>query len=201
MVWKPCCAGLQSNEVYFINKMAKKEESKQVLERTYNIPLRSETLKVPPYRKAKKAVRAVREFLVKHMKSEDVFLGRHLNMKLWEHGMKNPPHHIKVTVTKDDKGKVVAELFGAKIDVPKVDEKKPAKKETKAETKEEKLEAEVKEAKEEKAAEAKKIEKEEIKEIKKEHPKTHTPKSSAKEQSVPSKQKEQVEQQKAPRHD
>ncbi|MEK6943767.1 MAG: 50S ribosomal protein L31e [Nanoarchaeota archaeon] len=156
--------------------MAKKEESKQVLERTYIIPLRSKTLKVPPYRKAKKAVRAVREFLTKHMKSEDVYLGRHLNMKLWEHGMKNPPHHIKVTVTKDDKGKVVAELFGAKIDVPKVDEKKSSKKETKADTKEEKLEAEVKEAKEEKATEAKKIEKEEIKELKKEHPKVHATK-------------------------
>src|SRR3989344_4468825 len=100
----------------------KKEESKQVLERTYNIPLRRETLKAPPYRKAKKAARAVREFLQKHMKSDNVLIGRYLNMKLWEHGMKNPPHHVKVVATKDDKGKVVAELVGAPKDVPKVDE-------------------------------------------------------------------------------
>src|SRR3989344_5493210 len=149
----------------------KKEESKQVLERTYNIPLRRETLKAPPYRKAKKAARAVREFLVKHMKSDNALLGRYLNMKLWEHGMKNPPHHVNVVAAKDDKGKVIAELFGAPKEEVKAEEKKPAKKESK-DANAEKLE----EAKSEKAAEAKKIEKEEIKELQKDHHKVHAPK-------------------------
>ena len=177
--------------------MAKKEESsKIVLERVYNIPLRRETLKVPFYRKAKKASKAVREFIQKHMKSDDVNIGRYLNMKVWEHGMKNPPHHVKVVATKDDKGKVMVELEGAPKDVPKVD-KKAAKKSESKDTKEapsQKLEEDVKEAKEEKAEAAKKIEKEEIKELKQEHPKVHAPK-------VPPKQKEQIEHPMAPRHD
>ena len=32
---------------------------------------------------------------------------------MWKHGIKNPPHHIKVNVTKDDSGLVQADLFGA----------------------------------------------------------------------------------------
>ncbi len=100
----------------------KKEEPKIVLERTYNIPLRKEWLKVAKYRRAKKAVRAVREFLFKHMKAEDVKVGKYLNLELWKRGIKNPPHHIKVNATKDDKGLVKAELVGAPVE--KVPEKK-----------------------------------------------------------------------------
>src|SRR3989338_7274824 len=83
------------------------------IERIYNIPLRREWLKAPKYKRAKKAVNAVKKFLAKHMKDENVKLGKYLNLKLWEHGIKNPPHHIHVKVTKDDSGKVFAEIIGA----------------------------------------------------------------------------------------
>jgi len=115
----------------------KKEEPKVVLERTYNIPLRIEWLKVAKYRRAKKAVKAVREFLFKHMKAEEVKLGKYLNLELWKHGIKNPPHHIKVNATKDDKGLVKAEIVGAPVEKePEKKEKKP--KEEKEEAKKEK---------------------------------------------------------------
>ena len=102
--------------------MAKKEIA--TLERIYNVPLRKEYQKVPRWRKTKKAVFALRQFLIKHMKSENVKLGKELNEKLWQNGIRNPPHHIKVTVTKDDKGLVKAELFG----VEKKEVKAPVKK-------------------------------------------------------------------------
>jgi len=173
--------------------MAKKEEaSKTILERVYNIPLRRETLKVPPFKKANKAVKAVRQFISKHMKSENVVIGKYLNLKIWNHGAKNPPHHVKVNAAKDDKGKVFVEIVDAPKEQPKVEvrepssappsmeKKKEVEKESKAEEKpEEKLEKEIEEIKEEKAEEAKKIEKEEIKELKKEHPK-HAPRMPAK---------------------
>ena len=163
--------------------MAKKEEtSKIILERVYNIPLRRETLKVPPFKKANKAVKTVRQFISKHMKSENVVIGKYLNLKIWDHGAKNPPHHVKVNAAKDDKGKVFVELVDAPKEAPKVEEKKTGKKEEKdikAEKPEEKLEKEVEGIKEERAEEAKKIEKEEIKELQKEHPK-HAPKMPAK---------------------
>ena len=169
---------INSHQTQIQNKMPKKEEaSKVVLERAYIIPLRRETLKVPPFKKANKAVKAVREFISKHMKSDNIVIGKYLNLSIWQHGAKNPPHKVKVAVAKDDKGKVFVEIIGAPKEKPK-EEKKPAKKEEKAkeEKPEEKLEAEAKEIKEEKAEEAKKIEQEEIKELKKEHPKHHAPK-------------------------
>jgi len=105
--------------------MAKKEESsKTVLERIYNIPLRRETLKVPPFRKANKAVRTVKIFISKHMKSDNVVLGKYLNLRIWRHGAKNPPHHVKVNAAKDDKGKVFVEIVDAPKQKPKVEEKK-----------------------------------------------------------------------------
>ena len=85
------------------------------LERTYTIPLRSEWLKTPRHRRAKKATTALRQFLQKHMKTDDVKIGKHLNEELWKHGIKNPPCKVKVTVIKkDDVAK--AELFGNKYE-------------------------------------------------------------------------------------
>ncbi len=94
------------------------------LERTYIIPLRKGWLKAPRYRRAKKAVNTLKEFLVRHMKSEDVRLMPELNLEVWKHGMKNPPSRVKVNVSKDDKGVVKAQLFG----VPMVQEVKEEKK-------------------------------------------------------------------------
>jgi len=82
------------------------------LERTYNIPLRKEYMKVPEYKRAKKAMTAVREFVVKHMKSENVLLGNKLNEYVWRHGIKNPPHHVDITAIKDSEGVVRVELTG-----------------------------------------------------------------------------------------
>ncbi len=111
--------------------MAKTEETKIELEREYNVPLRKGWLKSPKYKRAKKAIRTLKEFLQRHMKSENVKIGKYANIKVWEKGMKNPPHHLKVKVTKDSEGKVMAELVGAPVDMPK--ESKKGKKGAKAE--------------------------------------------------------------------
>ncbi|PIN76512.1 50S ribosomal protein L31e [Candidatus Woesearchaeota archaeon CG10_big_fil_rev_8_21_14_0_10_36_11] len=131
--------------------MAKKKEEAK-LERVYTVPLRKEYQKVPRWRRTKKAVKALQEFLAKHMKSDNVKISSELNDELWKHGIKNPPHHVKVTVTKDKDGVVKAELFG---------EKKGKKTEKKVEKKEEvkdvpkgvKTEEAVKEVHEEKSEE------------------------------------------------
>ncbi len=112
-------------------KMAKKAAAQEI-ERTYTIPLRKEFRKVPNWRQTKKAVKAVREYLQKHMKSEKVLLGKALNEKLWQHGIRNPPHKVKVSVSKDKEGVVKADLFGVKEAVPAKKKAKPVKKEAKA---------------------------------------------------------------------
>jgi large subunit ribosomal protein L31e len=118
------------------------------IERTYTIPLRKEWQKAPRYRRAKKAVNAIRAFLIKHMKADEknVKIGKYLNKEIWKHGIKNPPAKIRINVKKDDKGIVIAELVGAPEEKKEVKGKKASKKEAKKESKKQ----EKKEAKSEK---------------------------------------------------
>ena len=65
-------------------------------------------MKAPRHERAKRATKALKQFVVKHMKTEDVSIDQSVNEKIWERGMKNPPHHIEVTVKKEDEKVVVS---------------------------------------------------------------------------------------------
>lgn len=123
--------------------MAKKKDDKPkiTIERTYNIPLRKEFQKVPKYKRAKKAITALRKFLARHMKSDQIKLGKHLNELIWNNGIKNPPHHVNVSVVKEDNGTVRAELIGKPIytDKPEKPKKVETVKDDKKTDKEEKV--------------------------------------------------------------
>jgi large subunit ribosomal protein L31e len=96
-----------------------------ITERTYNVPLRKAFQKAPMYRRAKKAVTALRIFIAKNMKSEEVLIGPRVNEKIWEKGIKSPPHHVKVNAVKDDKDNVVrVELVGFEFKPKEKKEKK-----------------------------------------------------------------------------
>tara|TARA_Y100000310_G_C20419561_1_gene686002 strand:+ start:49 stop:813 length:765 start_codon:yes stop_codon:yes gene_type:complete len=105
-------------------------EAKVVLEREYIVPLRKGFLKVPRYKRAKKAIRVLREFIAKHMKVEDrdlrkVKVDRFLNEELWFRGIKKPAGKIKVKAIKDSEGVVRVEL----AEVPEVVKFKMAREE------------------------------------------------------------------------
>ena len=94
----------------------KKDDKKSVveLEREYIVPLKRGVLKAPHYRRAKKAVRVLKEFIVKHMKVRDrdlkkVKIDMYLNNELWFRGIKKPMNKIKVKAKKID-GIVYVEL-------------------------------------------------------------------------------------------
>jgi len=127
-------------------------------ERIYIIPLRKEFIKAPSYKKTKRALSAIKSFLIRHMKAEEVKIGKYLNLELWKHGRKNPPPRIKIKAVKDiikvkDRDIIVvkAELINAPIEIAeKKEEKKKVKEqvqveEKKLEDKVEKLEEEKKE--------------------------------------------------------
>ncbi len=83
------------------------EVTKVELEREYIVPLRREFLKVANYRKARRAVKTLKQFLAKHMKVENrdvrlVKLDNTVNHELWYRGIKNPLHKIKVKAVKRD---------------------------------------------------------------------------------------------------
>jgi len=76
--------------------------------------LRRGSLNVPRYKRAKKAVKILKEFLAKHMKVEDRDLKRvkidiYLNNEIWFRGIKKPANKIKVKAIKKG-GIVYAEL-------------------------------------------------------------------------------------------
>ncbi len=136
------------------------------LERTYIVPLRKEFMKVPAHKRAKRAVRALRAFLVRHMKSENVKLGNLVNMQIWARSMKNPPRFVKVTAIKDEDGAVTAELFGkhyvdVNAEIEKQKKSTEEKKEKKADKKEAENKTEAPKKEEKKAAPKKKEEKKE----------------------------------------
>jgi large subunit ribosomal protein L31e len=119
-------------------------ENKKTIEREYIIPLRREWLKAPKHKRAKKALRAVREFLAKHMKADikEVKIGKWINNELWRRGIRKPAAKIKVKVSKDEKGTVRAELFelpefAKKIEAKLKEKESKSKKEKKEEKKEE----------------------------------------------------------------
>ena len=100
-------------------------------QKEYNIPLRKEFQKVPKYKRAKKAITAIKQFLTRHLKKEDVKIGPELNEEIWERGIKNPPHHVKVNAYVE-KDTIYAEKLGVTF-------KKVVKQEKKKETPKDKL--------------------------------------------------------------
>ncbi len=144
---------------------AKTDEPKQLLEREYIVPLRRAWLKVPKYKRTNKAVKALKEFIAKHMKVYDRDLRKIkidiiLNNELRFRGMKKPPAKIKVKAIKFDNGIVRVELveIPEHIKFARLREKKPEVKKSKEEEKpkEEKKEVGEKDEKEESEEEEKK---------------------------------------------
>lgn len=102
------------------------------IEREYIIPLREKVRSVPRYKKTNKAIRTIKEFLVRHMKIRDkdlkkVKIDKYLNQAIWQRGIKHPPNKIKVKAIKESgSDEVRAELvnFPDKIKFKKLREER-----------------------------------------------------------------------------
>ncbi|MEM0083447.1 MAG: 50S ribosomal protein L31e [Candidatus Nezhaarchaeales archaeon] len=85
------------------------EEASEVeIERQYTIPLRI-VLGTPRWRRAARAIRFVRTFVSRHMKSDNVKLDPKVSEIIWSRGAKKPPKKIKVKVVKYKDGSVKVE--------------------------------------------------------------------------------------------
>jgi large subunit ribosomal protein L31e len=152
--------------------MAKKSkiELQKKIEREYVIPLRKKYQKVPKHKRTPKAIKTIKEFLVKHMKIYDrnlkkIKFDKYLNEFIWFRGIKNPPAKIKIKVIKE--GEIIkAELseLPNKLKFKKLREEKIEKKAEESKKKKPKEELEEKtEKKTEKTEEQKKEEEEKTK--------------------------------------
>ena len=122
------------------------------IERIYTVPLRRAFSKAPNWRRTERAVNELRSFMQKHMKCDNVKIGKHLNLEMWSKGRKNPPARIQVKAIKDkEKVKDVevdvvrVELVNAPIEVKKTKDVKKSKTTEKKESLDEKLAEEKKE--------------------------------------------------------
>lgn len=76
------------------------------MERVFVIPL-GEVKSAPRSKRTQKAVKFIRSYVSKHMKSEDVKLSEALNKQIWERGMRNIPSKIEVKATTSEDGGVL----------------------------------------------------------------------------------------------
>ncbi len=87
-------------------KKTEKKAKGEKLERIYTIPLRKEWIKSPRHKRAKKTVRAIKEFMVRHMRIYDKDLDKikidpWVNRAIWSRGIKNVPHKMIVKAVKE----------------------------------------------------------------------------------------------------
>jgi len=152
-------------------KTEKKSKGEKV-ERIYTVPLRKEWLKAPRYKRAKKTLRAIKEFMIRHMRLYDkdmdkVKVDPWVNRAVWSRGMKNVPHKIIVKAVKDG-DEVYVSFIGLPRNFKEEDAflKKRMEKVKKRETETKKQIEEKKKAAEKAAEEKKKLEEQKPKEEK-----------------------------------
>ena len=90
--------------------MADVKTEVKTLEREYTIPLRREWTKVSSYKRTAKSIKAIKEFIAKHMKVpnrdlDKVKIDSYLNNEIWHRGVSTPPARVTVKAVK--KGDIV----------------------------------------------------------------------------------------------
>ncbi len=87
------------------------KDTKVEEEHVYTIPLR-DTKKSPRWRRSKRAITEIREYLARHLSAEPamVKIDSSINERIWERGSGNPPSKIIVRAMKFEDGVVEAEL-------------------------------------------------------------------------------------------
>jgi len=82
-----------------------KPEKEGLEERIYTIPLGRAWL-VSRRKRTPKAVKLVRDFILRHTKAESIVISNGLNEELWSRGIQKPPRRIRVKAEKDREGVV-----------------------------------------------------------------------------------------------
>jgi large subunit ribosomal protein L31e len=80
-------------------------------EKIITVNLRKELKKVPRWKRAKKAVKILKEILKKQTKTENLKIDKALNEKIWSRSSKNPPTKLRIKIVKVDDKTSKAELI------------------------------------------------------------------------------------------
>ena len=85
------------------------EQKVEPLTRTYIVPL-GLVYEAPPYRRAKVAIRMIKEFTTRHMKAKDIKIKTDVNKLIWKRGIRHPPRRIRLEMERDEDGLVTVGL-------------------------------------------------------------------------------------------
>lgn len=85
------------------------EQKMEALTRVYIVPL-GIAVEAPPYRRAKVAIRIIKEFAKRHMKATEVSIRKDVNELIWARGIKHPPRRIRLEMERDEDGLVSVKL-------------------------------------------------------------------------------------------
>ncbi len=86
-----------------------------VLERVYTIPFYPKLNSIPRNKRAPRAMRLIREFIARHLKSDDIIIDQAVNELIWKRGIQKPPRKITVRVVKSDDDVVEVYLVDASL--------------------------------------------------------------------------------------
>jgi len=123
------------------------------LERIYTIPMKGAYDYVRTKR-ARRAVKLVREFALRHMKAGEAWISQGVNSLIFQNGMQKPPRRLKVRIAKGDDALAKVWLVGEEEKIKEAESKKKTADEAKAA--EEKKKEEARKQAAEKAKEEKK---------------------------------------------
>lgn len=84
-------------------------EKVEEITRVYTVPLRR-AFEAPRYRRAKVAVRLIRDFAARHMKAKEVKIEEGVNEVIWARGIRSPPRRMKLEMERDEDGVVSIRL-------------------------------------------------------------------------------------------
>ena len=101
-------------------------------ERVYTINL-AKVILTPRSRRSKRAINMIREFAMKHMKSEEVKIDEELNELVWKRGIRRPPRKVRVKIVRDPDGIVRVKPYTEAVE--KVEESAEKEDESKEESK------------------------------------------------------------------
>ena len=114
-------APVEGEEAKPPSREEKVEEEEIVEERVYTVPL-GKCWIVPPNKRAPRAMRMIRSFVMKHMKLEArgekeeeeepkrLVISNDVNERVWGRGIEKPPRKIRIRAAKDKEGNVTVYL-------------------------------------------------------------------------------------------
>lgn len=85
------------------------EQKMEPLTRVYVVPL-GIAFEAPPYRRAKVAIRMIKDFTKRHMKASEVNIGKDVNELIWARGIRHPPRRVRLEMSRDEDGLVTVKL-------------------------------------------------------------------------------------------